>query len=533
MLLGHIIENTALRHPDQAAIIAEDSRLSFGELLDRMNRIICGLQSLADPGSRIAVLAHNRSEVIELQHAIPTAGMICVFVNQRLSSREIQYILRNSRTSVVAVSGEFEQPIINMMDDLPDLQAVIALDESGSSLSSVDYVVPFEQLITSDDASPPSDHVSPNQPAWLVYTSGTTGRPKGAMLSHRNIIAAIANTLGGAPSEPFGRFLNPFSLSHIAAYAVPTQFANKSTVVIQRGFDPKEYLRAIQDMEITASSIAPAMLGLILSRPELEQYETSSLRHIAYGSSSITPALLRRAMNRFKNAEFFQAFGMTELAGNVGWMDHSWHLKGLDRPEILSASALAAPFAGIRIADEENQPVKNGVVGEIQVRADQVMLGYWENEEATREAFTGEWYKTGDLGRISDEGLLYIVDRLKDMIVTGGLNVYSREVEDVLAEHPQIQDVAVIGLPDEMWGESVCAVVVTRTEKTLSDSDVITFAKENLASYKKPKYVIFEDALPRNANGKVLKRELRKRYAQLTKHGQAAAREVDEKGTRL
>lgn len=188
------------------------------------------------------------------------------------------------------------------------------------------------------------------------------------------------------------------------------------------------------------------------------------------------------------------------------------HLRGLDEPEILSAAGVAAPFAGIRICDPLGESVANGEVGEILVRADQAMLGYWQNEEATRDAFAGDWLRTGDLGRMTDEGLLYVVDRKKDMILTGGLNVYSREVEDVLAEHPEIADVAVIGVPEEIWGESVCAVVVRTPGSSLSAPDVIAYVKDNLASFKKPKYVEFVDELPRNPTGKVLKRSLRDAY---------------------
>ncbi|GAA4282786.1 long-chain fatty acid--CoA ligase [Brevibacterium daeguense] len=535
MLLGHVISNTALRHPERDAIIFGEQHTRFSELDDRMNRIANGLRQIAEDGARIAVLSRNRPEVIELQHAVPMAGMGCVFVNYRLTPREVAYILQNSGAAVIAVSQEFENAIRGLRDQLPDLRTVITLDEPQAGTAGQapdgafgeDGILSYSQLATFEDDTPAGAGVDPNSLAWLVYTSGTTGRPKGAMLSHANIIAAVANSLGGAPSQPFGRYINPFPLCHIAAYGMPTQFADKSTVVLQEAFEAEDYMRTIQDLEITASSIAPVMLGLILSRPELDSYDVTSLRHISYGASSISPDLLRKSLKRFSNAEFFQAFGMTELAGNVAWMSHEWHLKGLEQPEILSAAGVTAPFAGIRIADPLDQPVANGEVGEIQVRADQAMIGYWQNEEATREAFAGEWYKTGDLGRMTDEGLLYVVDRKKDMILTGGLNVYSREVEDVLAEHPDIQDVAVIGVPEEIWGESVCAVIVRRPGSQLTAAEVTAFVKENLASFKKPKYVEFVDELPRNHTGKVLKRQLRQSYEHI------AATAAETKGASL
>lgn len=515
MLLGHVIENMALRHPERDAIVFGEARTSFGELSERVTALAAGLRELTAPGSRIAVLSQNRPEVIELQHAVPMAGMGCVFVNHRLSAREIAYILENSGAAAIAVSRDFEETIAGIRNRLPRLSTVIAFDDTeghGATRDTPTDCVSYRNLLAPGAGGAMGADVSPNDLAWLVYTSGTTGRPKGAMLSHANILAAIANSLAGAPSDPFGRYINPFPLCHIAAYAVPTQFANKSTVVLQRAFEAEDYMHTVQEKEITGSSIAPAMLGLILSRPELEEFDVSSLSYIAYGASSISPALLRRSMQRFSNARFVQAFGQTELAGNVAWLSHEMHLRGLTEPEILSAAGVAAPFAGIRICDPMGEAVENGQVGEILVRADQTMLGYWQNEEATREAFVGEWLRTGDLGRMSDEGLLYVVDRKKDMILTGGLNVYSREVEDVLAEHPDIADVAVIGVPEEIWGESVCAVVVRIPGSSITESDVISYVKDNLASFKKPKYVEFVDELPRNPTGKVLKRSLRDSY---------------------
>ncbi|WP_051218329.1 AMP-binding protein [Nocardioides insulae] len=519
MLLGHVIENTALRHPDHPAIISGETTLSYSQLAERVRRAAAGLAGIAAAGDRIAVLAHNRHEVIELQYGVPTAGMGCVFVNHRLSPREIRYILADSGATAIAVSAEFEALVSDLLPDLPDLRTVIALD--GPSEKSAGAMT-YQELLDAGQGTSAAPDVAPDDLAWLVYTSGTTGRPKGAMLSHANLLAAVANSLSGAPSEPFGRFINPFPLCHIAAYAVTTHFANKSTVVLMRAFEAEEYLRTIQDLRITHSSIAPAMLGLILSRPELDGYDVSSLTHIAYGASSISPDLLRRSMARFANASFVQAFGMTELAGNVAWMNHDWHLRGLEDPDLLSAAGLAAPFAGVRIGDQDGESVPNGTVGEILVRADQAMLGYWRNESATREAFVDGWLRTGDLGRMTDQGLLYVVDRKKDMILTGGLNVYSREVEDVLAEHPDIVEAAVVGIPEEIWGESVCAVVVPRPGAELTETDVIAFVKANLASYKKPKYVRFVDALPRNPTGKVLKRDLRETYQHVAEHNTGA-----------
>jgi acyl-CoA synthetase (AMP-forming)/AMP-acid ligase II len=263
--------------------------------------------------------------------------------------------------------------------------------------------------------------------------------------------------------------------------------------------------------------MAPAMLGLILARPELDHYDVSSMRKLFYGASSISPELLRRSMKRFSNARFYQGFGMTELGGNPLYMDPETHLRGAgDEPHLLAGAGYEAPYSSVRIVDDDMRDLPAGEVGEIVVKGDQVMKGYWRNEQATHETILDGWLRTGDMGRMDENRLFYIVDRKKDMIVTGGENVYSREVEDVLAEHPGVLDVAVIGVPDETWGENVCAVVVRRPGVDVEEVELVAHCRSLAASYKKPKLVIFVDELPRNPSGKVLKRELREQYAAVT-----------------
>ncbi|GAA2006706.1 AMP-binding protein [Brevibacterium samyangense] len=546
MLLGHFIENAALREPHLPALRFEDTVLDYGTLADRVTRIANALRSLAPPESRIAFLSGNRAEIVELQTAVPMAGMGCVFVNHRLTPPEIAFILQNSGAHAIAVSDEYRPVVESIRAQLPHLRTLILLDEpadssapatggaaAGSNTTTAEaplstqpggasadgdlsdlQTVPFSQLTAHPDDAPSWADLSEHTLAWLVYTSGTTGRPKGAMISHRNLVSAIANSLAGVDAPKGGRYLNPFPLCHIAAYGSHTRFADRGEIVLQRKFEPELYMRTIAELGISSSSIAPAMLGLILARPELLDTDTSSLRSMAYGASSISPDLLRKSMDLFPNARFTQGFGMTELAGNVVWMDHDMHLAGLEPGStLLSAAGKVAPFAAVRVVDPMGEPVPNGKVGEIEVRADQVMLGYWQNPEATAEVMHDGWYATGDIGRFTDEGVLYIVDRKKDMIVTGGLNVYSREVEDVIADHPDVVDVAVIGVPEDIWGESVCAVIVRREGSDLDFDGVVAHVKTRLASFKKPKYVEFRDELPRNPTGKVLKRDLRESVA--------------------
>jgi acyl-CoA synthetase (AMP-forming)/AMP-acid ligase II len=510
LLLGDFVDFAARRSPDRTAILFEDRSFTFAEYRERIDRLSDALIGLVEPGDRIGILSGNTSEYVEAYYGAPMAGMALTLVNPRLVSREVQYILSNAEVSAVFVQPEHLQTIVEIRDQLPSLRYVIAFGEDVSEGADLAY----ERLIAGANPVRPRLELSDHDMAWLIYTSGTTGRPKGAMLSHRNLVAAVTNALMCTQPERYGTYIMPFPLAHVAGHVSPTFLARDITLIIQRAFDPEDYVRTVAEHGVTGSPMAPAMLGMILARPELGHYDVSSVRKLFYGASSISPELLRRSMQRFSNAQFYQGFGMTELGGNPLYMDPETHLRGAaDEPYLLAGAGYEAPYSSVRIVDDQLRDLPVGEVGEIIVKGDQVMNGYWRNEEATRETIVDGWLRTGDMGRMDENRLFYIVDRKKDMILTGGENVYSREVEDVLAEHPGVQDVAVIGVPDETWGENVCAVVVRQPAAEVEADELVAHCRASLASYKKPKLVVFVDELPRNPSGKVLKRELRERYA--------------------
>jgi acyl-CoA synthetase (AMP-forming)/AMP-acid ligase II len=513
LLLGDFVDFAARRSPDRTAIIFEDRSFTFSEYKDRIDRLSDALIGLVNPGDRVGILSGNTSEYVEGYYGVPMAGVALALVNPRLASREVAYILAHAEVSAVFVQREHLHTIVEIRDHVPSLRYVIVFGEEVPEGADLAY----ERLIAGAKPERPKLELSDHEMAWLIYTSGTTGRPKGAMLSHRNVQASVTNALMCTQPERYGIYLMPFPLAHIAGHVSPTFLARDITLIIQRAFDPEDYVRTVQEYRVTGSPMAPAMLGLILARPELDHYDVSSVRKLFYGASSISPELLRRSMKRFSNAQFYQGFGMTELGGNPLYMDPETHVRGAaDEPHLLAGAGYEVPYSSVRIVDDNMNDLPVGEVGEIVVRGDQVMLGYWRNEEATRETIVDGWLRTGDMGRMDENRLFGIVDRKKDMIVTGGENVYSREVEDVLMEHAGVQDVAVIGVPDETWGENVCAVVVGRPGVDVEEDELVTHCKASLASYKKPKLVVFVDELPRNPSGKVLKRELRERYAAAT-----------------
>jgi long-chain acyl-CoA synthetase len=373
----------------------------------------------------------------------------------------------------------------------------------------------YDELLDAASDDDPQVDVGEHDLAWLIYTSGTTGMPKGAMLSHRSLLTSLTSWMihsNGTVAADVSLMM--FPLCHVAGIGVISGVLMGVTLVLRRAYEPLDAMAMIDRYGVTSTSFAPTMLSMLLQHPRLGDFSLASLRTIAYGGSSMPVETLRRAMDRFPGADFVQGFGMTELSGNVLYFDPESHrLAATERPELLAAAGRTMALSRIRLVDDDMQDVPVGEVGEIVVQGDQVMLGYWRRPEANEEAFAGGWFHTGDLGRADEQGYTAIVDRKKDMIVTGGENVYSKEVEDVIYGVPGVAEASIIGVPDPHWGENVTAVVVRQPGSAVSADDIVAACRTSLAGYKKPKRVEFVDELPRNASGKILKRELRDRFS--------------------
>jgi acyl-CoA synthetase (AMP-forming)/AMP-acid ligase II len=321
------------------------------------------------------------------------------------------------------------------------------------------------------------------------------------------------STLNAAAVATGGRdevTLFPWPLCHVAGYVFPICHLTGTPVVLMRAYEPDSFLAHIARYRVTSASLAPTMMNMLLDNPKIDDYDLSSIRRLGYGAAPMPLEVLRRAMDRFPGAGFGTGFGMTELAGNVFSLPDEAHRAALaGDASVLQSVGQQMPLASVRIVDDDMNDVAVGEVGELVVWGDQVTMGYWGNPDATPEAFAGGWFHSGDLAKWDAAGNCYIVDRKKDMIITGGENVYSREVEEVLYKHPAVAEAAIVGEPDITWGENVVAVIQRRPGADASEDELIAFCKDNLASYKKPKRVVFVDELPRNAAGKILKRELR------------------------
>ena len=503
MRLHDILELNARRRGSSPALVSQDGGCqTFAELCDRSLRLASALAADGQPGDHVAILADNQPEYVEAYYGVPAAGQRLVFLNYRLAVPELVRIVNDARATRLLYAPAFTDVVERMR---PELETVRSTLELGA---------PLERFIAPHPARAPFPALDDREIAWIIYTSGTTGMPKGAMLSHRNLFASIFNSQVSQPGEPPENpyFLMPFPLCHIAGFAVLGQHLVGNPVALMTAYSSAAWMRMVDELRITGTALAPTMINMLLNDPGIATHDLGSLRSLGYGASSIPAEVLRRAMARF-GPIFTQGFGMTELAGNVIFMSKADHVRAdREAPELLRAAGRVGALAAVRIVDAEDNDCPVGVAGEIVVRGDQVLAGYWNRPEANAEAFRGGWFHTGDVARMDDEGFVYIVDRKKDMIVSGGENVYPREVEEVLFQHPAVAEAAVFGLPDTHWGERVSAAIVLRPEARVEPAELDAFCRGRLAGYKRPRDWHVVSEIPKNVSGKVLKRELRVRF---------------------
>lgn len=513
MKISDVVAFAAMRAPEVPALTFEGRTWSYRELYADVCRLANGLGTVARPGDRVAVLTENNPEYVLAYYGVPLAGMTLVFVNYRLAPREVADLLADSTPTVLVTEQKFLDTARAAAAQVDSIATIVSIDGSGADGSGADDTVPFAALL---DGQPDTEPAAPDEdaPGWLLYTSGTTGRAKGAVLTHRNVTAAVLNSAvsWARGDEEQGVWLCPWPLCHIAGYGVLVSHLAADTVILLRRYDPEGFLAAAQEYRVTSTTGAPTMLALLLRHPALDSYDTSSITRIGYGSAPMPVATLREAMRRFPNAAFQTGFGMTELAGNVlvhSAQDHVAAAQG--RTELLASVGRPMLLSSVRVVDETGAECGPDEVGELVIRGDQVCSGYWNRPDATAEALRDGWFHSGDLARRDEQGYFFIVDRMKDMILTGGENVYSREVEDVLHHHPSVAAAAVVGVPDEVWGERVVAVIEPLAGEHPTEAGIREFCAGQLAGYKCPRQVVLVDELPRNTVGKILKRDLRER----------------------
>ena len=506
-------EYHARNRPDITFLQQDGRRVSYADADRRANRwaqamIGAGLQA----GDRVAYLSTNDIDMGVMYMACAKAGVAPVMLNYRLAPREWLWILQDAECRMLFARGaEYQSLIEGLRPELDGIETFVAVGSDGRP-----GWTELEAFIAQGAPEQPAPEIGCEDIVYLIYTSGTTGHPKGVMISHKNVIAHVEQSMVAscASRAPGARALVTTPLYHAAGVLrIMTAAINGGTVVLMEHFDPELFVRTLVEEKINTVNMVPSIVQALLDEiPDIANLDFSHLQVIYYGAAPIAEITLRRALEVFQ-CPLIQGYGLTESAGGIAYLNEVDHQKALaGRPELLRSTGRAVVLADIRIVDREGSPVPPGTVGELAVRGPNVMKGYWRNPKATAETIVDGWLRSGDAAMMDAEGYIYLQDRIKDMIVSGGTNIYPNEVESALLEHPDLADVAVIGIPDRKWGEAVLAVCVARGGARPSAEELIAFCRERIGGYKIPRHYEFVEALPRNASGKVLKRVLREPY---------------------
>jgi len=511
MCVGDIVRSHARHYPNLTAVVHGDLRHTWKELDQRTNRLANGLLKLGlRKGDRLAILSPNTLHYWELFFGLGKSGIIGVPLNVRLHVHELRDYLRYTGPRALVASPRLLDTAEQLMADVPSLEHLIVLPGGDRGLG-------YEEVLASGAADDVPVSLAVDDLYMLCATSGTTGTAKAAMMTHHNAVQGILLYLAeGINVQPGNAALQVIPMYFNAGGpAQMYQFGKAGTGVILEEFSPSNFLQAVQEHRITHTILVPTMLNMIVNHPEVERYDVSSIRCIIMGGSPLPAPLLRRGREIFGDV-FFPRYGMTETYSLGLLLDRQdQHSDGPERlTRRLKSAGKPEPGMECRVVNEQGEDVAwgSGEAGEILLRGPTVCRGYWNLPEETANALRDGWMHTGDMATVDEDGYIYIVDRKKDIIITGGINVYSVEIEQVIATHPAVSMVAVIGVPDEQWGEAIQACVVLKPGQTTTEEEIIRWCRDRLASYKKPKYVQFLTDMPLSGTGKILKRVLRERY---------------------
>jgi long-chain acyl-CoA synthetase len=500
--VADVIRRQAVDRPHVVAIRQGDRALTYAELDERSNRLAQALLAAGvGRGTRVAHLDRTSPEIVELLFAAAKLGAVTVPLNWRLAPSELATIVEDARAPLLLAGPAYAETAETLAGAVPQPLEVVGVDDA------------YEARLAAHAPVDPRVRSEPGDTVVQMYTSGTTGLPKGVLTTNGNLAAAV-------DSSELWRFdedtvsLTPLPMFHIGGIGwAYLGLANGATTILVRDFDAVTVLELLECEQVTNAVFVPTILQMLCAVPGAAERDYSALRSIAYGASPITTPVLKAALRTF-GCELFGVYGLTETTGGVVQLDPADHDPDGPREHLLRSAGKPMPWVELRVVDPlDGRDCGPHEVGEVWMRAPNVMAGYFDRPEETAAALTPEgWLRTGDGGYLDADGYLFLTDRIKDMVVSGGENVYPVEVEEALSQHPAVVEVAVIGVPDERWGEAVKAVVVAAPRAELTAEDLVAFARERLAGYKLPRSVDFVAELPRNPAGKVLKRALRDRY---------------------
>jgi long-chain acyl-CoA synthetase len=513
MTIGDLAVRNANKFPDKTAVVSEERTMTFRQLNQRVNRLANTLVARGlKKGDRIGVLVHNGHQFIELWFAAAKTGAIFCPYNSHLKAAEINDLIVYSTPKLLFLDRDFGEVVNTLKTGLTSVDSFICLQSPEWS-----FMEDYESLLTVGSDHEPQTKVLEDDVLSIFFTAGTTGKPKGAMRTHRHLMSCATASVIDLKVGYDEKVLITFPMYHVACEDNMSRHSfMPNTIYTKRegGFNPVEVLQFISKERITRCQFVPTMIHSLLQIPNVKDFDLSSLQLILYAGSPMPAELLKKALEVFP-CGFAQMYGQTESGPFTTVLKPEDHILDGTAAHLsrLASSGKPAINYEIRIVDDNDNDVPVGEVGEIIGRSEAMTIGYWQMPEATAEKLKNGWLHTGDLGRFDDEGFVYIVERKGDMIISGGVNIYPREVEEVLYKHPAVSEVSVIGLPDEHWGEVVKAVVVLKNGASVSEAEIIEFCSAHLAGYKKPKTVDFWKSLPKSGAGKILKKDIRLHYA--------------------
>ncbi len=505
MDVGQVVARSARRFADRVAVDGPGRSLTFAELGDRVTRLANGLRAGGlQPGDRVLDLQSNSTTYVETDLAIRSAGLVRVALNYRLHPSDWARIADDSGAAALVYDGRFAEQTEDLRHGLGEQRVVVVGDGPGTA---------YEKLLA--DAQPtPLGPVDADALCGLHYSSGTTGHPKGAQRTHRNWLASLVNmtvdVIGGPPG-PGDVYAHAGPITHTSGLFVLPFLSAGATQLVMPTWDPEEFVEAVANRGVTHTAMVPTMVARLLALPDVDRDRMRGLRMLGYAGAPMPPEQMRQAHDRL-TPNLVQYYGLVEAIPPVTVLDAADHERGLaSEPTLLTSAGRPALGVELQVVDEDSRPVPQGEVGEVVTRGDHVMLGYWnaQSRDDLGKSVVDGWLHTGDLGRLDPAGRLYLVDRKGDMIISGGYNIYPREVEDVIAEVPGVAEVAVLGVDDPDWGQRVTALYTVRDGASVSDEQVLAHCRDRLASYKKPKDLHRVESFPLNATGKIAKKVLR------------------------
>jgi len=505
MNIGTVITKSCKHFAGKTALVSGDKSYTYREVNQRVNRLANSLSGLSlQRGDRVALLMRNCAEYIETDFALAKAGLVRVALNFRLTASDHRYILEDSGASALIFEDYFSDMVFDLAPQLEAVKHYICIGEQNGPF------IAYEELVNGGSAAEPQTMVLEEDLYTLMYTSGTSGKPKGVMHTHKSFLSMAENLLLERDVRRNDRMLHVAPLTHASGSWVLPHFARGAVNYTLSRFDLELLLQTIQDHRITTVMMVPTMILRLLSYPGIDSYDLSSLRSVIYGGSPMPLEKLKEAVQRFGSI-FSQNFGQTEALTTITYLPGEYHRLDGGPEEIKKLSSAGYPYlkVAVKVVKEDGSEVIPGEPGEIILKSDHMMKGYWKNEHGTREKIVDGWLYTGDVATVDEEGFICIVDRKNDLIISGGFNIYPREIEEVLHMHPSVNQAAVVGVPDDEWVEAVKAFVVLKKNHSLSENELKLFCRRHLAGIKVPKSIEFLEQLPLSPYGKVLKRELK------------------------